>query len=68
MINISMKDKVACGDICKAIEKEVNNWIKENGQDLSDCFLNISIMKVAHTLDATDTTPTITHTVTKDQI
>ena len=68
MINISMKDNVACQNVCKAIEKEVQSWIKENGKGLSDCFLNINIMKVSHTLENQDTTPTMTHTVTEDQI
>mgnify|MGYP001284245040 CR=1 FL=1 len=67
MINIHMKEKVSCENVCKKIEQEVQKWVQVNGHNLDDCFLNISIVKVAHTLDATDTTPTMTHTETEDQ-
>lgn len=68
MINISMRDNVSCENVCKAIEKEVQLWRKENGGDLSDCFLNISIVKVSHTIENPKTIPTMTHTATEDQI
>lgn len=67
MININMREHVSCENICKAIQNEAQNWAKENGGDFTDCFLNISIVKVSHTIEKPESIATITHTVTEEQ-
>lgn len=50
MINVSLKHNISCDKVCKSIEKEVNAWKKENGNNLDDCLLSIDIIKITHTV------------------
>ena len=61
MINISLRDNVSCENVCKKIEQKVNSWRKEFGNDLSDCFLFIDIIKIAHTVGEQEAQATLTH-------
>jgi len=51
MIIISLANEVPCEKICQKIQKEVHKWIKDNGNDLSNCVLNIKLAEISHTVD-----------------